>query len=126
MCKGRSCGLLRWKWNGIYMKSHIVGETPLVVLSLIFRERSFISSRKVVTQVCGLFWDTIKGWSSKRYNHLSYMHNEETKLEHITTLMMVVTRVDIDIVSIIIVIIINIHDYINVNINIIGIIIISS
>ena len=37
--------------------------------------------------------DTIKGWRSKRYKHLSYMHNGETKLMHITTLVMVVTRV---------------------------------
>ena len=56
-------------------------------------ERSFIFSRKELTQACVVVWDTIKGWISKRYNHLSCMHNEEIKLKYITTYVMVVTRV---------------------------------
>ena len=71
----------------------MVGETPLVVLASSFRARSSISSRKAMTRECGVVWDTIKGWRSKRYNHMSYMHNEETKLIHIKTLVMAVTRV---------------------------------
>ena len=37
--------------------------------------------------------DTINRWSTKRYNHLSYMHNEERKLMHITILVMAIARV---------------------------------
>jgi len=55
--------------------------------------RSLISSRKEVTEACGVVLDTINKWSSKRYNHLSYMHNEERKLIHITILVMSVARV---------------------------------
>jgi len=55
--------------------------------------RSLISSRKEVTEACGVVLDTINKWSSKRYNHLSYMHNEERKLIHITILVISVDRV---------------------------------
>jgi len=58
-----------------------------------FIARSFIYSRKEVTEACGVVLDTINKWSSKRYNHLSYMHNEERKLIHITILVMSVARV---------------------------------
>ena len=46
-----------------------------------------------MTEACGVVLDTINKWSSKRYNYLSYMHNEERKLIHITILVISVDRV---------------------------------
>ena len=93
MCKLRPCGLLRWQCHGIYMGSLIVGETPLVLFSLSLIARSFIQSRKEGRQGHGVVGDTINRWSAKRYNHLSYMHNEERNLMHITILVMAIPRV---------------------------------
>jgi len=93
MCKLRPCGLLRWQCHGIYTGSLMVGETPLVLLSLSLIARTFIYSRKEGTQGHGVVGDTINRWSRKRYNHLSYMHNEERMLMHITILVMAIARV---------------------------------
>ena len=40
-----------------------------------------------------IVFDTSNRWSAKRYNHLSYMHNEERMLMHITILVMAIARV---------------------------------